>query len=198
MLGIILLPFMLLWFLLLNAIFLASSNACLMFCAICCHLHNLKYVKNTHGGVSLLVKLRPLVCSYTKSNACPWLFFTFLNLYKWYQIAQRTTYNYLHVIATFLASLSSCTKQNYSVTLKLSIASQYLSVGLILIGNFKVIRLLFLSSMTEIILYFYSRKLQMQMPLLEESWFIHSFKIMTICRVASCQDMLTDPLYLGH
>ena len=59
-------------------------------------------------------------------------------------------------------------------------------------------KLLFLSSMTEIILYFYSRKLQMQMPLLEESWFIHSFKTMTICRVASCQDMLTDPLYLGH
>ena len=73
-----------------------------------------------------------------------------------------------------------------------------MSAELILIGNFKVIRLLFLSSMTEIILYFYSRKLQMQMPLLEESWFIHSFKIMAICRVASCQDMLTDPLYLGH
>ena len=37
--------------------------------AICYHLYNLKNVKNTHGGVLLLVKL-----------------------YKWYQIAQRITY----------------------------------------------------------------------------------------------------------
>ena len=36
------------------------------------YLYNLKNVKNTHGGVLL--------------------FFTFFNLYKWYQIAQRITY----------------------------------------------------------------------------------------------------------
>ena len=33
--------------------------------AICYHLHNLKNVKNTHGGVSLLVKLQAY---FTKSN----------------------------------------------------------------------------------------------------------------------------------
>ena len=43
----------------------------------------LKNVKNTHGGVLLLV---------TKSNTPPSGFFTFLKLYKWYQIAQRITY----------------------------------------------------------------------------------------------------------
>ena len=37
-----------------------------------------KNVKNTHGGV-------------TKINTPPWVVFTFLKLYKWYQIAQRTT-----------------------------------------------------------------------------------------------------------
>ena len=36
------------------------------------HLRNLKNVKNTHGGVLLLVKLQ-----LTKSNTPPWMFFTF-------------------------------------------------------------------------------------------------------------------------
>ena len=31
-------------------------------------------------------------CNFTKSNTHPWVFFTFLKLYKWHQIAQRTTY----------------------------------------------------------------------------------------------------------
>ena len=30
--------------------------------------------------------------SFSKVDTPPWLFFTFLKLYKWYQIAQRTTY----------------------------------------------------------------------------------------------------------
>ena len=51
-----------------------------MLCAIWYHLHNLKNVKNAHGGVLLLV-----------SNTPPWVFFTLFKLYKWYQIAQRTT-----------------------------------------------------------------------------------------------------------
>ena len=29
---------------------------------------------------------------HTKTIIPPWVFFTFLKLYKWYQIAQRTTY----------------------------------------------------------------------------------------------------------
>ena len=31
-------------------------------------------------------------CNFTKINTPPWVFFTFFKLYKWYQIAQRTTY----------------------------------------------------------------------------------------------------------
>ena len=29
--------------------------------------------------------------NFTKINTHPWVFFTFFKLYKWYQIAQRTT-----------------------------------------------------------------------------------------------------------
>ena len=29
--------------------------------------------------------------NFTKINTPPWVFFTFFELYKWYQIAQRTT-----------------------------------------------------------------------------------------------------------
>ena len=54
-------------------------------CAIWYHLCNLENVKNTHGGVLILVK-------FAKINTPPWVFFTFLKLYKWYQIVQRTTY----------------------------------------------------------------------------------------------------------
>ena len=57
-----------------------------MRCAIWHNLYNLKNVKNTHGGVLLLVKLQ------AKSNIPPWVFFTFFKLYKWYQIAQNITY----------------------------------------------------------------------------------------------------------
>ena len=42
-------------------------------------LYNLKNVKNTYGGMLLLVKLQ------AKSNTPQWLFFTFLKSYKWYQ-----------------------------------------------------------------------------------------------------------------
>ena len=43
-------------------------------------------VKNTHGEVSLFVKL---ASNFIKSNTSPWVFF---KLYKWYQIALRITY----------------------------------------------------------------------------------------------------------
>ena len=36
-------------------------------------------------------KERLLACNFTKSNTPPWVFFTFLKLYKWYQIAQNIT-----------------------------------------------------------------------------------------------------------
>ena len=56
-----------------------------MFCAICYHLYNFKNVKNTHGGVLLLVKS-------SKSKTPPWVLFTFFKLCKWYLIAQRIIY----------------------------------------------------------------------------------------------------------
>ena len=56
-------------------------------CTIWYHLYNLKNVKNTHGGVLILVKLQAF-----KINTPPWVSFTFFKLYKWYQIAQQTTY----------------------------------------------------------------------------------------------------------
>ena len=63
--------------------------------AIWYHLYNLKIVKNTHGGVLILVKLQALACNFTKINTPPWVFFTLFKLYKWYQIAQRITYMHL-------------------------------------------------------------------------------------------------------
>ena len=65
-----------------------------MRCAIWCHLYNLKNVKNTHGGVLILVKLQASPCIFTKIITPPWVFFTLFKLHKWYQIAQRTTYNF--------------------------------------------------------------------------------------------------------
>ena len=44
-------------------------------CAICCHLYNLKIRENTHGGVSLLVKLQ-VVIKVTLLHGC---FSHFLN-----------------------------------------------------------------------------------------------------------------------
>ena len=52
-----------------------------MLCAIWNSLYNLKNVKNTHGEALLLVKFQ----------AKPETNFTFFNLFKGYQIAQRTT-----------------------------------------------------------------------------------------------------------
>ena len=39
-----------------------------MLCAIWCRLYNSKNVKNTHGGVLLLVKLQAEACNFTKRN----------------------------------------------------------------------------------------------------------------------------------
>ena len=42
-----------------------------MHCAIRYHLYNFKNIKNTHGGVLLLVKLQAKVSNFTKSNTPP-------------------------------------------------------------------------------------------------------------------------------
>ena len=48
-----------------------TRNLIVMRCAIWYHLYNLKTVKNTHGGVLLLVKLQALACNFTKSSIPP-------------------------------------------------------------------------------------------------------------------------------
>ena len=55
-----------------------------MLCAICYHLYNLKNMKNTHGGLIILVRL----CSLFIENVTPWVFLTCFRLYKCCQIAQ--------------------------------------------------------------------------------------------------------------
>ena len=55
-----------------------------MLCEIWYHLHNLKNVKNTHGGVLLLAKFTK--SNFTKINT------PFFKLYKRYRIAQCITY----------------------------------------------------------------------------------------------------------
>ena len=49
-------------------------------------------MKNTYGGLLLLVKLQAEACNFTRSNTPPWVFFTLFKLYEWYQIEQRITY----------------------------------------------------------------------------------------------------------
>ena len=60
-------------------------------CAIWYNLYNLQIVKNTHKGVLILVMLQAAACNFTKINTPPWVFFMIFKLYKWNQIAQRTT-----------------------------------------------------------------------------------------------------------
>ena len=57
------------------------------------HLFNLRNLKNTHGEVLLLVKLQASACNFNESSTPSWVFFMFIKLYKWYQIAQRITYH---------------------------------------------------------------------------------------------------------
>ena len=40
----------------------------------------------------VLLDLQGEACNFTKSNAPPWMFFTFFKLYKWHQIQQIGSY----------------------------------------------------------------------------------------------------------
>ena len=70
----------------------------MMRCTIWYHLYNLKNVKNTYGGVLLLVKLQALTCNITKSNTPPGVFFMFFKLYKKYLIAQSIKYSFIRTM----------------------------------------------------------------------------------------------------
>ena len=76
-------PNILLWLIYLTITLIFNENAKLRRSVlIWYHLKNFKNVKNTHGEVSLLLKMQALVCNFTKSNTPPWVFFTFLKLHK--------------------------------------------------------------------------------------------------------------------
>ena len=49
-------------------------------------------MKSTHRGTIFLVKLQAKACNFNKRNTLPWVFFTFIKLYKWYQMVQSITY----------------------------------------------------------------------------------------------------------
>ena len=107
-----------------------------MRCAIWYHLCSLKNMKNTHGGVLILVKLQPLACNFTKINTPLWVFFTFFKWYKWYQIAQRTTYADLRSLVKleyyYYGLLSTYDVMNY-ITDRQSHVRTFLMVTLIFI-----------------------------------------------------------------
>ena len=74
-------------------------------------------MKNTHGGVFLLVNLQAEACNFTKSNTPPWLFFMFFKLYKRYQIAQRITYIDLGKSAQSIILLKVYEREMYCTSL---------------------------------------------------------------------------------
>ena len=90
-------PFLSLIFVMRCAIFISLpflSRIFAMRCAIWYHWYKLKNVKNTHGGLLILVKFQTKACNFTKIHTPSWVFFTFFKLYKWYQIVQRTTFKF--------------------------------------------------------------------------------------------------------
>ena len=71
-----------------------------MLCAILYRLYTIKNVRETHGGVLLLVKLSLKVCYshwrydkvIIKGITPPWVLFTFFIFYKWYLIGENVSY----------------------------------------------------------------------------------------------------------
>ena len=57
-------------------------------CATWCDLHYLKNVKNSHGGVLLLVILQAKACNFTTTNTPCLVLSMFFKLYKLYQVAK--------------------------------------------------------------------------------------------------------------
>ena len=68
-----------------------------MCCAIWYHLYNLKNVKNTHGGVLILVKLQAGIMGYVQTVSAM-LQFIFLYKYSYYQSCFLT---YLNILVAY-------------------------------------------------------------------------------------------------
>ena len=89
-----------------NLRFMRQHFFMVMDCAFWYHLHNSKQVKNTHGGVLFLVMLQTKVCTFTKSNIPPWVYFKFFKLCKWYQIAQSISHYFQFVTLLIIRGLT--------------------------------------------------------------------------------------------
>ena len=59
---------------------------------ICDALHDLVPFSTTFSKVAGLWKISMKECYFAKINTPPWVFFMFLKLHKYYQIAQSITY----------------------------------------------------------------------------------------------------------
>ena len=77
-------------------------------CAICCHLYNLKNMKNTHGVVLLLVKLHVF-------NTPPWCFSHFLNCTN-----NTTLCNASHMFTEIAMKIIKWYNLTYGCSIKLS------------------------------------------------------------------------------
>ena len=92
----------------------------LMLCTTWYHLHNLKIVRNSHGGVLLSVSVHGLACNFNKSNTRSWVFFPFIKLHKWYQIVQNISYYYyykkINICSQIYATLDCSASANRSMS----------------------------------------------------------------------------------
>ena len=50
-------------------------------------------------GVHIVKLQQAETCNFTKSNSPPWLLFTILKLYKWYQIVQSVTNGVMNMVS---------------------------------------------------------------------------------------------------
>ena len=90
--------------------------------------------KNTDGGVALFVKLQAKACNLTKSNTSPWVFFTFLKLFKWYKLRKATHLS----ISETVSIVASTTKSTVYAFHGLSFPAEKI---LMLFGNISFQRL---------------------------------------------------------
>ena len=79
-------------------------------------------MKSTHGGMLLLVKLQTETSSFTKGNTSPYVFFTFLKLCKWYQIAHL-----FHRWQNFIKSQSKASQRKSKLTCQLNLPNGLLT-----------------------------------------------------------------------
>ena len=78
-----------------NAMALWQIRSILRLCAIWYYFYELKKMWNTHGEVLFSVLVPP------------WAFYTFFKFYKWYQVAQSTTYLWKNIIWIYDVTLKN-------------------------------------------------------------------------------------------